>query len=98
MSNSEILDAGGKPRKAKTIHCVDGRSGCYQLRKARENGVMVGVYYNADAGLDTSEPWSTVCEDHGCVVSHDSLRLALTHASNPSGWCEECMRYPTKNI
>lgn len=91
-TNASILDADGRPRRARKIHCVDGRAGCVQLRRARENGVMVGVYYGPDAGMDSdcNEPWSTVCEEHGHIVAHDSLRLALFHSSNPTGWCETC--------
>lgn len=90
-TNSQILNGLVPVRRARKMHCVDGRAGCYQLRRARENGMLVGVYYNSDAGLDTDEPWSTVCEKHGHIVSHDSLRLALGHATNPMGWCETCM-------
>ncbi len=79
--------------RQRKLYVEAGRLGCVQLRTARETGTEVGVYRNDQAGLDDDEgrtPWSTVCEEHGEIVSHPTLRLALHHAPNPTGWCEEC--------
>jgi hypothetical protein len=78
------------PMKRTKTYCVNGYAGCVALRKCRENGVTVGVYNNEQQGLDTSEPWSTVCEKHGHIINHQTLKLAMHHASNPLGWCEGC--------
>ncbi|MFO7894800.1 MAG: hypothetical protein R6U63_13780 [Longimicrobiales bacterium] len=70
-----------------------GRAGCVQLRKAHQTGTMIGVYRNDQAGLDDDDgrlPWSTVCEDHGWIVSHPTLGQARRHAPDPLGWCEDC--------
>lgn len=53
---------------------------------------MVGVYHGEQSGLevDPDDPWVTVCEEHGTLVSHPTRALASAHASDPLGWCEEC--------
>lgn len=71
----------------------EDRAGCRQLRRARSTGTLVGVYDGEEAGLDTDGGrWSTVCEDHGTIIAHDTLTLARYHSSAPEGWCEECMK------
>lgn len=69
----------------------NGLAGCVSQRRAQETSRVVGVYRNDQAGLDDEYPWSTVCEDHGHIVSHPSLELARAHAAGPLGWCEACM-------
>lgn len=69
------------------------RAGCRSLRVARSTDRLVGVYAGEEAGLDTDDgraPYSTVCEVHGSVVCHPTLRLAEAHAADPAGWCESC--------
>lgn len=34
--------------------------------------------------------WQTVCEDHGYLISHQTLALARHHAPDPDGWCGIC--------
>jgi len=68
----------------------NGLAGCVEQRKARENGRLVGIYHNEQAGFDDEMPWSTVCEEHGQIIAHKTLKLARWHASNPTGWCEHC--------
>jgi hypothetical protein len=68
----------------------EGYAGCVVRRKARQTGTLVGVYHNGQSGVDSDVPWSTVCEEHGTVLTHPSLRLAHSHASDPLGWCEMC--------
>lgn len=59
---------------------------------ARETGRPVSVYDGELAGMDTDGGrWQTVCENHGHIISHESLALARSHASNPLGWCGACM-------
>lgn len=68
------------------------RAGCVQLRRARQTGRVVGVYDSAESGIecDPDLPWTTVCEEHGILVCHPTKALALSHASDPEGWCEDC--------
>lgn len=71
----------------------DGYAGCVQRKVARSTGRLVGVYNGEQAGMDNDEgayPWSTVCEEHGTVVCHQTLALARAHAADPMGWCEDC--------
>lgn len=68
-------------------------AGCVQQRRARENGVLVGVYDALDSGVESGDPeapWLTVCEEHNRLVGHRTLALAKYHAVNPTGWCEPC--------
>jgi hypothetical protein len=81
------------PRKAEKQYEFNGLAGCVEQRK-RKNGALVGVYNNAQAGLDDSGgelPWSSVCETHGNIIAHPSLKLAQFHAVTPEEWCDGCM-------
>lgn len=69
----------------------DGYLGCVVRRRARQTGRLVGIYNSEQAGMCTdSGKWSIVCEDHATIIAHDTLPLAIAHASDPLGWCEEC--------
>lgn len=71
---------------------VMDRAGCRQLCRSRKTGTMVGIYNADEAGLDSDEgryPWVTVCEDHGTLVNHSTLRDARWHAPSVD-WCEDC--------
>ena len=74
-------------------YAANGLAGCVFQRRNRKTGLLVGVYNNAQAGMDDDDrraPWSTVCEEHGHVISHAGLALAVSHAADPQGWCEQC--------
>lgn len=79
-------------RSRKRRYDANGLAGCVQQRRARENGVLVGVYDADDAGMesDPSIPWATVCELHGSIVCHSTLAAAKYHASKPTSWCDCC--------
>ena len=79
------------PRHVKEYD-FNGLAGCVQQRRNRITGTLVGVYHGEQSGMesDPDNPWVTVCEDHGRIVAHPSLRLALEHAADPSGWCGDC--------
>ena len=49
--------------------------------------------YLDHGGIETDPEWSwtTVCEDHGHLVSHRTRRTAMIHLSHPEEWCEVCM-------
>ncbi len=84
------------PRKCPCgrLYSYGGIAGCVQQRRCRQNGRLIGVYNGAQGDMDTDGgtlPWSTVCEEHGQVIAHPTLALALGHASDPEGWCEQCM-------
>lgn len=58
---------------------------------ARSTGLPVSVYDGKAQGLETiGGRWYTVCEHHGYLVSHATLRLARWHASAPEDWCGVC--------
>jgi hypothetical protein len=49
----------------------------------------VGVYDGNMADMDTfSGRWQTICENHGTILSHKTLALALGHAREPESWCD----------
>jgi hypothetical protein len=85
-----------KARKPKQ-YGFNGIEGCVVQRKARETGTLVGVYHGFQSGMesDPETPWVTVCEVHGSIVGHSSLRLAMGWAADPEQWCEECRNPPT---
>ena len=68
-----------------------GYAGLVQMRRARQTGRRIGVYDGIEAGFDVGGGrWQTVCEDHGFIISHGTRALALSHSSDPLGWCEVC--------
>lgn len=69
-----------------------GLAGCVAQSRARQTGLLVGVYHGVQSGLecDPELPWVTVCEHHHTLVGHPSLKLALAHSTDPAGWCEDC--------
>ena len=70
-------------------------AGIREYRKARSTGTHVGLYDGEEQGLDTDGGrWSTVCEDHGSVVSHQTYADARAWMSTPEAWCEACMEVP----
>jgi hypothetical protein len=49
----------------------------------------IGVYDGRIADLDTAGGrWSTVCETHGTIISHRTLKLAKAFAFMPEDWCD----------
>lgn len=66
-------------------------AGLLQSRRNRASGTIVSVYNTDEAGLDGGS-YSTVCEEHGAICTHDTLKLARWHASMPD-WCEICQRF-----
>lgn len=80
------------PRRVKVFN-FDGFRGCVQRRKSRQTGKLVGIYHNEQAGMDSVDgeyPWSTVCEEHGQIIAHQTIELAKAHAATPLDWCEVC--------
>lgn len=51
------------------------------------------LYDGKKASMDTfAGRWQTVCETHGTICSHRTLKLAREQLK-AGGWCEECMDY-----
>lgn len=66
------------------------RLGCRILRRTRA-GLLVGLYHNVEANLDADGgAWSTICEDHGGIVCHDTFVVARSWLSHPEEWCPTC--------
>jgi hypothetical protein len=76
----------------KTQHSFNGLAGCVVQRISRRTGTLVGLYASDDSGMenDPEFPWSTVCEKHGILVSHRTLKLARESLPQPDEWCDEC--------
>ena len=74
------------------------RAGCRVLRKTR-GGVLVGLYDANAAGMesDPATPWATVCEEHGGIVCHETLRDARAYLAHPDEWCPLCQRARERN-
>lgn len=62
---------------------------CIYERRSRQTGTTVIVEYLP--WIDEAQPWQTTCVDHGGVCAHETRSLALSFASVPGEWCEECM-------
>lgn len=60
-----------------------------QSHRCRLTGTVVDVVF--DSYADPDQPWETICVDHGTVCSHPTRALAVSHAADPTGWCEDCM-------
>jgi hypothetical protein len=60
---------------------------------ARSTGTLVVVVGTEEQGLDPEGggPWTTICDDHGTICQHETLRLARYFAPCPEEWCEDCM-------
>jgi hypothetical protein len=59
------------------------------VTKARSTGTEIQLYrgvYETDPGL----PWSTVCAEHGGIVSHETKAQAVSWMPQPEGWCPGC--------
>lgn len=69
-----------------------GLAGCVVQRRSQQTGTLVGVYNSEQSGLedDMSCAWMTVCEVHGVLVGHTSMRTAVSWAADPARWCEWC--------
>lgn len=54
-------------------------------------GKHVVIYDGAEVGLDTDGGrWQVVCEEHGNILSTETLALAKSAAKEPEEWCEQC--------
>lgn len=67
-------------------------AGRVELRRARSTGTMVGLYRNAESGMesDPETPWSVVCEEHGCLVCVATREIGRASMNCPDDWCPQC--------
>lgn len=73
----------------KTI--LANNAGARLSRRNRATGTTITLYHSEESGLE-SDPeckWSTVCENHGAIVSHSTRALADSAMSCPD-WCDDC--------
>jgi len=78
-------------RTQEQRYSAHGRAGCVKQVVSRTTGQPVSIYHAEQAGISASDPWVTVCETHGTMASHTSLRIATSHLST-GDWCEACMQ------
>lgn len=63
-------------------------------RIARQTKTPVTVVSAEAEGLDACGgacKWYTICDVHSECIGHETKALAISHASDPLGWCEQCM-------
>ena len=62
-------------------------------RKNPISGDYTVIVKAVDAHLDPDGgPWVTLCNAHGNLVNHSSLKIARSFMySGSQNWCEECM-------
>ena len=59
---------------------------------ARTTGTRVSVIptKEVESDPDQADHWTTLCEDHGFLVNHETKKAAKSFQSHPEDWCEEC--------
>lgn len=66
-------------------------AGLRAWRKNRETGNFVAVYDGEAQGMDTEGGrWQTVCDPHGTILNHETLKVAISWVSEAADWCEAC--------
>lgn len=67
-------------------------AGAVVSRRCRATNTTVTLYDGDEANLDTDGGrWSTVCENHGYIVCHETRANAEAALSHPDEWCEVCL-------
>jgi hypothetical protein len=61
-------------------------------RKTRSTGATIRVLDNRCNEWGQEGRWISECVTHGSVVQHGTRRLAVTWASEPETWCDECQQ------
>lgn len=68
-------------------------AGAVESRVNRQTGTVVTVYNTEKANIAPDDgPYATVCEDHGCILTHSSRRRATSCMACPADWCEDCRK------
>lgn len=66
-------------------------AGARMSQRCRQTGTTITLYRTAECGLGDVDDgvWSTVCENHGSIVQHDTRRNAESAMAYPD-WCDDC--------
>jgi len=76
--------------KETVLYSEGGKAGCVSTVRNRRSGTFVSVYNAEQAGIDASDgAWASVCEDHGTICNHKTMKFAFVHSRVPE-WCSEC--------
>lgn len=97
VKQAEAKGLGNDPRIVAARQHLAETKDAPVTRKARSTGTQVTVCTAEDAGAGFDGEteglrWYTVCDTHGYCVGHETKKLALSWASSPEGWCEECQK------
>ena len=85
-----VEDSISEKVKPVKFYAYKNLAGCVTQRKSHESGGLVGLYHAKQAEVVADNPWITVCEIHGQMVSHMNLQLAYKELPRPSSWCSAC--------
>ncbi len=92
-TDADLLQVRHRASHRHNETVTDGKAGCVRLAATR-SGSVTGIYRAAEAGLDVgADPWAIVCETHGAICGHRTLRQARRHAPFPAQWCEDCREF-----
>jgi len=62
-----------------------------RVTRARSVGSLVALIDNRSEGYEIQgAAWQTQCITHGYDCGHDSKHVAVSWASAPEEWCDEC--------
>lgn len=66
-----------------------------ESRRRHQTGTVVTVYRSKEAGMDEGYEgdckYTLLCEEHLEIIGVPTLYLALRHATDPFGWCKDCV-------
>lgn len=76
----------------KKRYTFNNLAGCVVQRISRITKTLVGLYSSEQSGMESDPelPWSTVCEVHHTLVSHETLAAARATLPDPTNWCDDC--------
>lgn len=79
------------PIFATRVWSLRDNAGLVAVRWSLRRKRIVGVYEAAKQGIDGGgDKWCTLCEVHGCMVTHRTRAIAESFASHPEDFCEDC--------
>lgn len=78
----------------RDIKVVRGRTEVGMIvhhRVARSTGATIMVERTGEgSSIEQDRGWATVCANHATSIMHDTRALAVSHASVPEEWCDDC--------
>jgi hypothetical protein len=69
---------------------ADPENAPLDVTKARSTGTTVELHPRGAYESDPDYPWSTVCVEHGGIVSHATKAAAKSFMAAPEEWCPGC--------